>query len=138
MMSRWPTARRRIAGPGAAAEIAAASTGLHSWCTVRPHPVGGTYDKGSDVSDNYPKDPEAVSRLTPEQYRVTQQNGTEPAGRLWIVLPALLAWFCGSAGVGSGAWVPAWPANRLTPLRLSWESICRPGPGLWHPPAVPS
>jgi peptide-methionine (R)-S-oxide reductase len=80
-MSRWPGARARIAGPGAAAEIAAAATGLHSWCTVHPHPAGGTYDKGSDVSDNYPKNPEAVSRLTPEQYRVTQQNGTEPAFR---------------------------------------------------------
>jgi peptide-methionine (R)-S-oxide reductase len=34
------------------------------------------------VSDsNYRKDPEAISRLTPEQYRVTQQNGTEPAYR---------------------------------------------------------
>jgi methionine-R-sulfoxide reductase len=31
------------------------------------------------VSDTYRKDPEAVSRLTPEQHRVTQQNGTEPA-----------------------------------------------------------
>jgi methionine-R-sulfoxide reductase len=31
------------------------------------------------VSDTYRKDPEAVSRLTPEQYRVTQQDGTEPA-----------------------------------------------------------
>ena len=31
------------------------------------------------MSDNYGKDPEAISRLTPEQYRVTQQNGTEPA-----------------------------------------------------------
>jgi peptide-methionine (R)-S-oxide reductase len=31
------------------------------------------------VSDNYRKDPESVSRLTPEQYQVTQQNGTEPA-----------------------------------------------------------
>jgi methionine-R-sulfoxide reductase len=29
------------------------------------------------VSDNYRKDPEAVSRLTPEQYQVTQRNGTE-------------------------------------------------------------
>jgi hypothetical protein len=29
------------------------------------------------------------------------------AGRLWIVLPALLARFCGDAGVGSVAWVPA-------------------------------
>ena len=31
------------------------------------------------MSDNYGKDPDAISRLTPEQYRVTQQNGTEPA-----------------------------------------------------------
>lgn len=31
------------------------------------------------MSHNYRKDPEAISRLTPEQYRVTQQNGTEPA-----------------------------------------------------------
>jgi len=31
------------------------------------------------VSDTYRKEPEAISRLTPEQYRVTQQNGTEPA-----------------------------------------------------------
>ena len=30
------------------------------------------------MSDNYRKDPEAVSRLTPEQYEVTQQSGTEP------------------------------------------------------------
>jgi peptide-methionine (R)-S-oxide reductase len=31
--------------------------------------------------DNYRKDPETVSRLTSEQYRVTQKNGTEPAFR---------------------------------------------------------
>ena len=31
------------------------------------------------MSDTYRKDAEAVSRLTPEQHRVTQQNGTEPA-----------------------------------------------------------
>ncbi len=31
------------------------------------------------MSDNYDKDPEAISRLTREQYRVTQRNGTEPA-----------------------------------------------------------
>ena len=30
------------------------------------------------MSDNYGKDPDAMSRPTPEQYRVTQQNGTEP------------------------------------------------------------
>jgi peptide-methionine (R)-S-oxide reductase len=28
----------------------------------------------------YHKDPEAISRLSPEQYRVTQQNGTESPG----------------------------------------------------------
>lgn len=27
----------------------------------------------------YRKDPQAISRLTPEQYRVTQESGTEPA-----------------------------------------------------------
>jgi peptide-methionine (R)-S-oxide reductase len=38
--------------------------------------------EGSDVSDNnYSKDPEAISRLTPEQYQVTQRSGTEPAFR---------------------------------------------------------
>jgi peptide-methionine (R)-S-oxide reductase len=31
--------------------------------------------------NNYRKDPEAVSRLTPEQYQVTQRDGTEPAFR---------------------------------------------------------
>lgn len=31
------------------------------------------------MSDTYRKDPEAISRLTPEQYQVTQKNGTEPA-----------------------------------------------------------
>ena len=33
------------------------------------------------MSDTYRKDPEAVSRLTPEQYRVTQRRGTEPPFR---------------------------------------------------------
>ena len=33
------------------------------------------------MSDTYRKDPEAVARLTPEQYRVTQKAGTEPAFR---------------------------------------------------------
>ncbi len=33
------------------------------------------------MSDKYRKDPEAVSRLTREQYRVTQKNGTEPPFR---------------------------------------------------------
>jgi methionine-R-sulfoxide reductase len=30
------------------------------------------------MTGNYRKDPEAVSRLTPGQYRITQKNGTEP------------------------------------------------------------
>jgi peptide-methionine (R)-S-oxide reductase len=33
------------------------------------------------MSDEYRKDPEAISRLTPEQYKVTQENGTEPPFR---------------------------------------------------------
>jgi peptide-methionine (R)-S-oxide reductase len=33
------------------------------------------------VADTYRKDPEAISRLTPEQYQITQQKGTEPAFR---------------------------------------------------------
>jgi len=31
------------------------------------------------MPDTYSKDPQAISRLTPEQYRVTQENGTEQA-----------------------------------------------------------
>ncbi len=31
------------------------------------------------MPDNYRKDPQAISRLTPEQYRVTQESGTERA-----------------------------------------------------------
>jgi peptide-methionine (R)-S-oxide reductase len=33
------------------------------------------------MPENYRKDPEAVSRLTKDQYRVTQKNATEPAFR---------------------------------------------------------
>ena len=33
------------------------------------------------MSDNYRKDPEAVSRHTPEQYQVTQKSATEPPFR---------------------------------------------------------
>ena len=33
------------------------------------------------MPNNYRKDPEAIAQLTPEQYQVTQQKGTEPAFR---------------------------------------------------------
>ncbi|MGH3206662.1 MAG: peptide-methionine (R)-S-oxide reductase MsrB [Trebonia sp.] len=43
--------------------------------------ASGTADQGADMTDDYRKDPEAVARLTPEQYRVTQKSGTEPPFR---------------------------------------------------------
>src|ERR1700678_1849542 len=49
--------------------------------TMRPQPAGDADSEGSDVSDNYRKDPEAISRLTREQYKVTQKSATEPAFR---------------------------------------------------------
>ena len=42
------------------------------------------------MADNYRKDPEAISRLTPEQYKVTQKNGTEPAFRKPWRVPVIL------------------------------------------------
>jgi peptide-methionine (R)-S-oxide reductase len=44
-----------------------------------PAPFGTTkyLEEEFPVSDHYEKDPERVARLTPEQYRVTQENGTE-------------------------------------------------------------
>jgi peptide-methionine (R)-S-oxide reductase len=43
-----------------------------------PQPVAS---EGGIVSQDYRKTPEAVSRLTPQQYAVTQEDGTEPAFR---------------------------------------------------------
>jgi peptide-methionine (R)-S-oxide reductase len=48
-----------------------------SW--ISPQPAGGTIGEGADMADTYRKDPEAIGRLTRQQYRITQQNGTEPA-----------------------------------------------------------
>src|SRR6266851_2190400 len=71
----------RLSPAGGRHEIAEASARLHSWRPARPQPAGGAISEGADVADTYRKDPEAVSRLTPEQYRITQQAGTEPAFR---------------------------------------------------------
>jgi methionine-R-sulfoxide reductase len=46
---------------------------------MSPQPAGGTISEGAEMADNYRKDPGAVADLTPEQYRITQQKGTEPA-----------------------------------------------------------
>src|SRR5580704_2366736 len=73
-------------------------------------------------------DPHPVVADEP-RWRTTKYS----AGRLWVVLPALLPRFGDGAGVGSGAWVPAWPPIRLTPLGLSCETICRPVPGFLAP-----
>ncbi len=39
-----------------------------------------TSDTGRKEMRKFSKDPDAISRLSPEQYRVTQQNGTEAPG----------------------------------------------------------
>jgi peptide-methionine (R)-S-oxide reductase len=44
-----------------------------------PAASGHTIGEGADMADSYRKTPEAISRLTPDQYRITQKNGTEPA-----------------------------------------------------------
>ena len=40
----------------------------------------GSTDRRSRACGEYSKDAEAIARLSSEQYRVTQQNGTEPPG----------------------------------------------------------
>jgi hypothetical protein len=35
--------------------------------------------EGGNMTKKYSKDPQAIAALTPQQYRVTQENGTEPA-----------------------------------------------------------
>jgi peptide-methionine (R)-S-oxide reductase len=52
---------------------------FHLRLVTRPQPAGGTIGEGADMADNYRKDAESISRLSPDQYRITQQNGTEPA-----------------------------------------------------------
>jgi peptide-methionine (R)-S-oxide reductase len=44
-----------------------------------PQPTGNTFGEGADMPEKYRKDPEAIARLTANQYKVTQQDATEPA-----------------------------------------------------------
>jgi hypothetical protein len=48
-------------------------------------------------------------------------------GCRWMVWPCF-RWFCGGAGVGR-AWVPAWPANRLTRAGCPANRSAGRGPG---------
>jgi peptide-methionine (R)-S-oxide reductase len=44
--------------------------------------AGGGFEargEGADVTDRYRKDPRAIAELSPEQFEVTQERGTEPA-----------------------------------------------------------
>src|SRR5260370_39528397 len=79
--------------------------------------------------------PELVVLRAPAVANTQSMHRAYSAGRMWVVLPApaLLPRFWRGTGVGSGAWVPAQPPNRLTPLGLSCETICRPGPRLTAP-----
>src|SRR5712691_9909193 len=58
--------------------------------------------------------------LIDDSDRFGREDGFRASGPASVVL-----WWSGRR---VGAWVPAWPANRLTPFGLSCESICRPGP----------
>src|SRR5437868_12801264 len=47
------------------------------WTVDHPVPIFNAEQKGVPRMPTYRKNPEAVSKLTPEQYRVTQTDGTE-------------------------------------------------------------
>src|SRR6516164_407552 len=86
-------------------------------CRKRPQP-----ELEQAVSDIYPRlirteagDPhETPAQRPPRRSRETpllsrpgpDYRPRKSAGRMWVVLPALLTRFYGDAGVGSGAWVP--------------------------------
>ncbi len=77
-VSRAQTGQTWLARAGPAAGTAGPATTLsYMQCPA----TSGASTEGAEVSDTYHKDPQAVSQLTPEQYRVTQKKGTEPAFR---------------------------------------------------------
>jgi hypothetical protein len=47
------------------------------WTVDHPVPIFNAEQKGVPRMPTYGKTPEAVSKLTPEQYRITQSDGTE-------------------------------------------------------------
>ncbi|HWC39763.1 MAG TPA: peptide-methionine (R)-S-oxide reductase MsrB [Acidimicrobiales bacterium] len=73
------------------------------------------------MSDRYRKDPERVSRLTPEQYRVTQDDGTEPAfaNEYWDNKEAGLY-----VDVASGE--PLFTSTKKFDSRTGWPSFTAP------------
>ena len=73
------------------------------------------------MSEDYRKTPEAVARLTPQQYKVTQEDGTEPAFRNQY-------WNTHDAGiyvdVVSGQ--PLFASTDKYDSRSGWPSFTRP------------
>jgi peptide-methionine (R)-S-oxide reductase len=43
-------------------------------------PIGSNINSNEEIMSTYQKSQDAIAALTPEQYRVTQQNGTERPG----------------------------------------------------------
>jgi peptide methionine sulfoxide reductase MsrB len=81
------------------------------------------------VSDNYRKDPETIARLTPEQYRVTQEKGTEPAfdNEYWDnkepgIYVDVVSGEPLFASVTSTTAAPAGRASRCRSSRATWSS----------------
>jgi peptide-methionine (R)-S-oxide reductase len=56
-------------------EISRPPAGFYSWRHCAPATSGRHHPRRSDVT--YHKDPEAIAKLTPEQYKVTQEAATE-------------------------------------------------------------
>ena len=82
----------------------------------------------------FSKDPDAISRLSPEQYRVTQQNGTEAPGTgeyldnkepgIYVDLVSGEPLFASSDKFESGCGWPASPSPLNRPTSTSCETPC--------------
>src|SRR5206468_9654149 len=79
---QYTPAARAPGASGSQARLRRTNGGQPWVAFIARHPAAsGTPESGADMTDDNRRDPEAVSRLTPEQYRVTQKNGTEPPFR---------------------------------------------------------